>query len=111
MIIQVGGLAEEFPTISTLPRPLSSVDSLMLIKGVFATEGLSAFAALIKFLPIGGFWVVGECLILTGEPLTVFMATLSALSGLLSLGTDLRRQKVQYVWEIFFNIPAGKGIC
>jgi hypothetical protein len=72
VIIQVGGLAKEFPTISTLPRPLSGVDSLMLIKGVFATEGLSTFAALIKFLSIGGFWVVSKCLLLTGKALTLF---------------------------------------
>lgn len=71
MIIQVGGLAKEFPTITALPRPFSSVDSLVLVKRVLATERFPTFVALIKLFPIRGFWLVNDCLLLTGRLPTV----------------------------------------
>lgn len=54
VIIQVRGLAKDFPTLTALPRPFSSVDSLMLIKRVLATEAFPTFAALTKLFHVRG---------------------------------------------------------
>lgn len=106
MVIQVRGLAKELPTITALPRPFSSVDFLMLIKRVLATEGFPTFAAVIKLFLIRGFRLVN-----LGFMTVSFFPSLSAFAGLLSVGKDLKLQKAQYVREILLNIPDGEGLC